>query len=80
MARQRWNAVGRRHAINRSIKLTPAIACAEFGRLFTRGTDHGFHAGSSRAIVVSCIGILPSELSAVLAGRLRLGSEWLVFG
>src|SRR5487761_178284 len=59
MARQRWKAVGRRHAVHRSIKLTPAATCAEFGRLPTRGTDHGFHAGSSRAIVVSCIEILP---------------------
>lgn len=80
MARQRWNAVGRRHAISRSIKLTPATAWAEFTRLLTRGTDHGFHAGSSRTIIVSCIGILPSESSAVLADRPRLGAEWLVFG
>lgn len=80
MARQRWKAVGRRHPIHRSIKLTPAVVGTEFERLLTRGTDHGFHAGSSRAIVISCIGILPYESSAILAGRPRLGSEWLVFG
>lgn len=79
MARQHWKAVGRRQAVHRSIKLAPA-ARAEFERLLTRRTDHGFHAGSSRAIVVSCIGILPYESSAVLAGSPRLGSEWLVFG
>lgn len=75
MARQRWKAVGRRHAVHRSIKLTPAVVRAEFGRWFTRGTNHGLHAGLSRVIVVSCIRILPYESSAVLAGRPRLGSE-----
>lgn len=77
MARQRWKAVGRRHAVHRSIKLAPR---AEFERWPTRGTDHGFQPGSSRAIVVSYIGILPYESSAILAGGPRLGLEWLVFG
>lgn len=59
MARQRWKAVGRRHAVHRSIKLAPR---AEFERWLTRGTDHGFQPGSSRAIVVSYIGILPLRI------------------
>lgn len=80
MARQRWKAVGRRQAAHRSTKLAPTAARPEFERLLTRGTDHGFQAGSRRAIVVSYIGILPYESSAVLAGGPRLGSEWLVFG